>query len=103
MDDESRIERIFLMEDRFDRVSIVVRELEKHLSMYEKLTDDIKALEEYLSSKEWREDFEADEKGLVPSTLKRTVLSEDGLFNLLEKNDELRYYARNVFGIENSE
>lgn len=32
---------------------------------------------------EWQRDFEADEKGLLPQDLKRGVLSEDGLHNLL--------------------
>jgi hypothetical protein len=29
-------------------------------------------------------DYEADEAGEIPSTVKRGVLSEDGLYNLLE-------------------
>ena len=33
---------------------------------------------------------EADEKGELPTDLKRGVLSEDGLWNLLTNNDELR-------------
>ncbi|MBQ1257811.1 MAG: DUF4298 domain-containing protein, partial [Clostridia bacterium] len=28
-------------------------------------------------------DYEADEKGLIPKTLKRGVLSEDGIYDLI--------------------
>ncbi|MCR5782856.1 MAG: DUF4298 domain-containing protein [Clostridia bacterium] len=41
-------------------------------------------LEAYYTSGEWREDFEADEAGLLPPDLPRGVLSEDGIYNLLE-------------------
>ena len=39
--------------------------------------------------KDWKEDFEADEAGKFPDDLPRGVLSEDGIYNLLEQNDEL--------------
>ena len=42
-------------------------------------------LEEYYTSGEWREDYEADEAGLFPVDLKRGVLSQDGVYDLLEQ------------------
>lgn len=45
----------------------------------------ISILEAYYTSPAWRADFEADEAGLLPSDLKRGVLSEDGIYNLLEE------------------
>ena len=42
-------------------------------------------LEAYYTSPAWRADFEADEAGLLPPDLKRGVLSEDGIYNLLEE------------------
>ena len=41
------------------------------------------ALSEYMSSGQWKEDFEADERGELPLNTPRGVLSEDGLYNLL--------------------
>lgn len=41
-------------------------------------------LSDYYSSPEWKLDFAADESGRLPKELKRGVLSEDGLYNLLE-------------------
>ena len=44
----------------------------------------VRELEAYYASNEWKEDFAAEEEGRLPQTLKRGVLSEDGLYNLLE-------------------
>lgn len=41
------------------------------------------ALKEYFESGLWLSDYEADERGELPAELKRGVLSEDGLYNLL--------------------
>ena len=40
-------------------------------------------LTEYYFGPQWRQDFEADEAGLLPPGLKRGVLAEDTLYNLL--------------------
>ena len=40
-------------------------------------------LEEYRDSGLWLQDYEADERGELPAGLKRGVLSEDALYNLL--------------------
>lgn len=38
---------------------------------------------DYLDSGEWQSDFEADERGEIPKDFPRGVLSEDGLYNIL--------------------
>ena len=80
---EYTIQRIVAMEAAFDRTSLAVQRLEAALDTYETVKVDIDRLTDYLESGAWREDFEADEAGLVPGDLKRGVLSEDGLYNLL--------------------
>lgn len=80
---EFTIRRIEAMEAAFDRTALAVRMMESALDTYETVKVDIDRLTEYLESGAWREDFEADEAGLVPATLKRGVLSEDGLYDLL--------------------
>ena len=42
-------------------------------------------LREYYENGQWLRDYEADERGELPATLKRGVLSQDGLWNLLNK------------------
>ena len=46
------------------------------------------ALSAYYGSDKWKTDFAADEAGLLPKDLKRGVLSEDGLYDLLEAYGE---------------
>lgn len=48
------------------------------------LTSALSTLEAYYTSPAWRTDLEADEAGLLPPDLKRGVLSEDGIYNLVE-------------------
>ena len=47
------------------------------------------ALEHYYEGGCWKKDFEDDEAGLLPSYLKRGVLTEDAIYDLLTDNDEL--------------
>ncbi|MED9970368.1 MAG: DUF4298 domain-containing protein [Ruminococcus sp.] len=46
-------------------------------------------LEAYYESVKWRKDFENDEAGLLPKNLKRGVLSEDGINDLLDEYKEV--------------
>ena len=65
------IERITYMEALFDRA------LETRIIPA--------ALRDYYSGGQWLRDYEADERGELPEDLKRGVLSQDGLWNLLEE------------------
>lgn len=84
-----RITRIRKMENKFYSVLSAVHAMNRALEDYCAVQEDIQALEKYLSSKARRNDLAAEEKGLLPSSLARGVLSEDGIYNLLEENDEL--------------
>lgn len=75
--------RVLRMETVMDRVEEAVRSGEKH----EGFERDIEELRSYYSG-DWRKDFEMDEKGIFPETMKRGVLSEDGLYNLLDEADD---------------
>ena len=75
--DNIRIERICEMERSYDKVSDALKAIEE-------AKDDIARLRQYMDSGLWKEDFEADERGELPRDLKRGVLSEDGIWNLLE-------------------
>ena len=45
--------------------------------------EDVAELSKYYGSELWKLDFAADEAGKLPLDLKRGVLSEDGIWNLL--------------------
>lgn len=77
------------MEQRLDSVSAAAKQLSAALDAYEAVKDDLDALGRYYDSRLWRQDFADDEAGLLPEGLKRGVLSEDALWNLLAKCREL--------------
>ena len=54
------------------------------------LQEKIEILIQYYESKQWKIDYSADERGELPADLKRGVLSEDGVYNLLNDIDSLK-------------
>ncbi len=89
MEKEERIRRIEEMEARMDRVLAAAQALERARETWEAARPALESLRAYYESPLWREDFEADEAGKLPAGLKRGVLSEDGLWDLLERAREL--------------
>ena len=92
----TRIERITNMESLFDKSEEVVKRLEAALKDFAALEHDIAKLEAYYTSPQWRKDFEADEAGKLPHDLKRGVLSEDGIYDLLSDYQCLKDQIRTV-------
>ena len=82
-------ERIRQMELRLDQASAAVMELSAALDKYEAVQEAISILNEYYGGDEWKQDFADDEAGRLPADLKRGVLSEDGIWNLLTDSREL--------------
>lgn len=78
------------MENIYEEASRNIEEMEQKLASYKDLQSEIKRLEDYYTSDEWKEDYSLDEEGLLPEDLKRGVLSEDGIHNLLERYMELQ-------------
>lgn len=80
---EEDLKRIREMQSIYDRAV----ELRKHPEQgeYRMLLPDIERLEHYYESEQWLADYEADEAGLIPSDLKRGVLSQDTLYNFFSE------------------
>ena len=74
----TQTERIKHYEDLMEQIAAV-------LNQAEQVSPLISELEAYYESPLWKEDYEADEAGKLPADLKRGVLSEDGVYNLLER------------------
>ena len=91
----TRIERITKMEALFDKSEEVIKRLEAALEDFAELEGDIAELQAYYD-KDWRKDFEADEAGKLPKDLKRGVLSEDGIYDLLSDYQCLKDQIRTV-------
>lgn len=81
--------RISDMEKLFDEVLEAQDSIEKEIENYKNIQEKVQRLEKYYSSKQWKDDFAADERGEIPSHIKRGVLSEDGIYDLLERNKEI--------------
>ena len=82
-------QHIYAMESILDKATQKMDALEKKIEEYEAFQAEIRKLEEYYTSPQWKADFVADEAGQYPDKLKRGVLSEDGIWNMLERNREL--------------
>ena len=84
-----QLERIKHMEDILDRSKQVIFELEEALGKYKDICKELAELEAYYESDTWKQDFADDEAGKIPQNMKRGVLSEDAVYNLLSYHDEL--------------
>ena len=82
-------ERIARMEQQLEVASRAVKGLATALDGYEAAQEALCELEAYYGSEEWKQDFAADEAGRLPKEMKRGVLSEDAVWNLLEERDEV--------------
>lgn len=80
-----------------NRASAAVMELSAALDNYEEAQEAIAALDAYYGSEEWKQDFADDEAGRLPADLKRGVLSEDGIWNLMSDVSELNLRIRKFF------
>ena len=83
-----QIERIQVMEALLDQASAAVQGLGEALDAYEAAQVALRSLGEYLASEEWISDYEADEAGELPADLKRGVLSQDAVYDLLAEDQD---------------
>jgi len=86
----AQTKRIRQMERHLKHASAALKRLSSALDKCEEAQADITALSDYYGSDQWKQDFADDEAGRLPQDLKRGVLSEDGIWNLLEALSELQ-------------
>ena len=86
----SSFEKIAYYETLFDKLKEAVPDHERGLdaSLTKELREALQLLEDYYESGQWLVDYEADEAGAYPPELKRGVLSQDGLYELLSLFNE---------------
>ena len=83
------ITRVTHMEEYMDEVAESLRTAPDSLKTNVALRAKVRALTDYMDSGQWLRDYKCDERGELPTDLKRGVLSEDGLYNLLTEIREL--------------
>lgn len=77
------VKRIKKMETYFDTLSDAFKNAPNTIAADKGLRKMLKALTKYYEGGKWRKDYELDEKKLLEPTLKRGILSEDGVYNFL--------------------
>ena len=85
----NRIERIKHMELLFEKACSVIYDNNANKKDLSAIQSVICTLADYQSSGLWLSDYTADENSELPKDLKRGVLSQDGLYNLLCENERL--------------
>ena len=93
-------DRINSMEQHMERASSAIINFSAALDKYIEAQQSIAALSDYYGSDEWKQDYADDEAGLLPADLKRGVLSEDGIWNLLADNRELMNRMKEVIATD---
>ena len=92
----NQIERIRHFEEIFEETTAAVDKLADALENYSAVQEKYFELMNYYGS-DWLKDYDADESGKVPKDLKRGVLSQDGVYDLLTKNRELQIKVLEIF------
>ena len=85
-----RVIRIKHYEEIYDEVRSVVNELREAIERFDNAVPGINDLEDYYRNGLWKRDYTADDNGKLTSDLKRGVLSQDGLFDLLAEVDDIK-------------
>ena len=70
---------------KLQKAEEAIREAEMGIDKLLDAWEDICSLSEYMESGQWQEDFEADERGEISPVIPRGILSEDGLYNTLDR------------------
>lgn len=91
-----QIERIQYYEEILDEANKAVSDLSKAIEQYEIVREKIIELEAYYGSDAWRRDYEDDEAGKLPADLKRGVLSQDAVYDMLAESDILSAELRKL-------
>lgn len=83
--DKEQVERIQAMERTLNEAFQAVRELRTALERYERIHPRLQKLKTYYESQQWMKDVEDDRAGRLPEGLRRGVLSEDAVYDLLSE------------------
>ena len=71
------------MEELFDILIVKLRNDPEEFFTDEKIQDYYKIVLSYYENGLWLSDYEADQKGFLPRSLKRGILSQDGFYNFI--------------------
>jgi len=87
---EEAVERIRVMESYLNKATELLNKEKLDSDEKELLLLCLSELDIYYTSEAWKFDFKLDELGKLPDDLKRGVISEDGISNILDRYDDIR-------------
>ena len=90
MDERDRVElitRVTEMEQNFDEILAAKSRKPDSFLHDPVIKEKLMKLIDYYEHGQWLRDYESDERGELPAGLKRGVLSQDAVYNLLEEFD----------------
>ncbi len=90
MDEKERIQRVSHFEEIYDRGKSAVAELIAAAEAYLAVEAELRELEGYYISPQWLGDVDADRKGFLPPDMKRGILSEDAICDLLTDEHRIK-------------
>ena len=96
--DRKAEERIRQYEQMLDCAEKTAGLMETALEAYAGIQADLQKLEAYYTGPEWKADYAADEAGAFAKSLKRGVLSQDGIDHILERYEEISARMRMLSG-----
>lgn len=85
----NQINRIAHMEQIYDEIIQTLDSFELSLDQFQTIQTKLKELSDYYTSPLWLQDYDDDQENKLPNELKRGVLSQDGVYLLLERHKEL--------------
>ncbi len=92
--EQERLARIEEMENICHRAFAALRGLESAAEDFRALERDIMRLETYYTSPLWLSDRDADQAGEVPRDMKRGILAEDTVWDLLTDIERVKALLR---------
>ena len=91
VDTAGRDARINRMSEAFDSLCAASSAFTENAEELENIAGEVDLLKDYLVSGDWIKDFEADERGELGPDVNRSVLSEDGLYDLMNELEDLMH------------
>ena len=73
------------MEKLFDDLKFSFEKSKEEFYKNKNLQRKLKVLTNYYENGKWLKDYQLDEENLLPKTLKRGILSQDGIYNFLSE------------------
>ena len=88
--------RVREMNTRYDELTRVLAGLDEAISEYKNYKPDLQVLKDYLNSGQLKADASIDDAGQIPVEIRRGVLSDDGLYDLLQGANKILTIAKSI-------